>query len=111
MKKNHHSRHAINYYFLPQPSFWPIIGASGLCLLLVGIINLIHDNWFGHYFTAFGLLLLMYMIYGWFSAAINEGLEGLHSKQMDRTYTWGMVWFIASEVFFFGAFFAALFYD
>jgi cytochrome c oxidase subunit III len=37
-------------------------------------------------------------------------LEGLYSAQMDRSFRWGMIWFIFSEVMFFAAFFGALFY-
>lgn len=105
-KKPYQTRH----YFIPKPSHWPIIGSCGLFLLLTGLINVLHKNWVGHYFVAFGTLLFIYMLFGWFSAVINESIEGLHSQQMDRTYRWGMFWFIASEVAFFGAFFGALFY-
>src|SRR5262249_55924382 len=47
---------------------------------------------------------------GWFGNVINESLKGLHSEQMDRTYRWGMLWFIVSEIALFGVFFLALFY-
>lgn len=97
-------------YFIPQPSRWPIMGTCGLFLMLVGIINIIHTNWYGNYFLAFGMILFVYMLFGWFSAVINESLDGLHSKQMERTYRWGMLWFISSEAAFFGAFFGTLFY-
>ncbi len=97
-------------YFLPAPSHWPLIGSLSLFLLLIGIINIIHDNWYGHYFFMGGAILLVYMMVGWFSAVIDESIHDLHSPQMDRTYRWGMVWFIASEVAFFGIFFGALFY-
>jgi cytochrome c oxidase subunit 3 len=49
-------------------------------------------------------------MFGWFSAVIDESLLGLHSQKMDRSYRYGMIWFIASEVAFFGIFFFALFY-
>lgn len=107
MKKVYHK---IRGYFIAKPSQWPILGSSSLFLILVGAINVIHDNWFGHYFLAFGALLFIYMLHGWFSAVINESTHGMHNKQMDRTYRWGMFWFIASEVAFFGAFFGTLFY-
>lgn len=97
-------------YFIPQPSHWPILGSCGLFLILAGAINIIHANWFGHYMLAFGILLFIYMLYGWFSTVINESMHGLYSQQMDRSYRWGMFWFIASEVAFFAAFFGALFY-
>lgn len=99
------------HYFLPQPSGWPIIGTGGIFFILTGIINIIHSNWYGSFMLFFGTILLVYMLYGWFSTVIEESLQGLYNKQIDRTYRWGMVWFIASEVAFFGAFFGALFYS
>jgi len=97
-------------YFIAAPSYWPLIGSFGLFFLLTGIINLIHTNWYGHYLFMIGAVLLAYMMFGWFSAVIDESMHGLHSRQMDRTYRWGMAWFIFSEVAFFGIFFGALFY-
>src|SRR5690606_8100895 len=41
---------------------------------------------------------------------IRESRSGLYSAQMDRSFRWGMSWFIFSEVMFFAAFFGALFY-
>lgn len=100
----------VSYYFIPKPSGWPIIGSIGLFLLVIGIINIIHGNWYGHYLFFSGALLLAYMMLGWFGTVIHESLAGLHSHKMDKTYRWGMFWFIASEVAFFGIFFGALFY-
>lgn len=100
----------IKHYFLPAPSYWPILGSISLFLTLVGIINIVHDNWYGHYLLTTGLIFLIYMLFGWFHVVIDESLAGLHSPQMDRTYRWAMFWFIFSEVAFFGIFFGALFY-
>lgn len=97
-------------YFLPTPSQWPILGAVGLFFLLIGFVNIIHDNWYGHYFFMGGAVLVAYMMFGWFHEVINESMQGLHSAKMDRTYRYGMAWFIFSEVAFFGIFFGALFY-
>lgn len=97
-------------YFIATPSYWPILGSSGLFFLAIGVINIIHGNWYGHYFFMTGALLLAYMMFGWFRNVIDESLAGLYSKQMDRTYRWGMGWFIFSEVAFFGIFFGALCY-
>lgn len=108
--KNKKSFHAIRRYFIPAPSQWPILGSLSLFFILVGVINILHTNWYGHYLLAGGLILLIFMLQGWFSVVIHESTLGLHSKQMDRTYRWGMVWFIASEVAFFSAFFGVLFY-
>ncbi|MBX9713184.1 MAG: cytochrome c oxidase subunit 3, partial [Pseudomonadaceae bacterium] len=57
-----------------------------------------------------GGLFLAYMLFGWFGAVIKESRAGLYSAQMDRSFRWGMSWFIFSEVMFFAAFFGALFY-
>jgi cytochrome c oxidase subunit 3 len=57
-----------------------------------------------------GVAFIIATMVGWFGAVIKESLEGLHSHQMDRTYRYGMLWFIVSEIFLFGIFFFALFY-
>lgn len=97
-------------YFLPKPSGWPLLGSLGLFCFVLGIINIIHGNWYGHYLLMGGGLLLAFTMFGWFSAVIQESLHGLHNPKMDRTYRFGMIWFITSEVAFFGIFFIALFY-
>jgi len=53
---------------------------------------------------------MVYMLFGWFGSVIKESRSGLYSPQMDRSFRWGMSWFIFSEVMFFAAFFGALFY-
>ena len=55
-------------------------------------------------------MLIAYMMFGWFGAVVREGRAGLYSAQMDRSFRWGMSWFIFSEVMFFLAFFGVLFY-
>jgi cytochrome c oxidase subunit 3 len=51
------------------------------------------------------------MLFGWFGTVIAETRAGLlQDPQVDRSFRWGMVWFIFSEVMFFAAFFGALFY-
>jgi cytochrome c oxidase subunit 3 len=57
-----------------------------------------------------GSAIMVYMLFGWFGTVIKESRSGLYSPQMDRSFRWGMSWFIFSEVMFFAAFFGALFY-
>jgi cytochrome c oxidase subunit 3 len=98
-------------YYLPSPNSWPLKASIGLICLLGGGANWLHNSWFGPYLCGFGLLMLFYVAYGWFGTAIRENRAGLTlSPQVDRSFRWGMCWFIFSEVMFFGAFFAALFY-
>jgi len=102
--------HPPSHYYVPAQSHWPIIGSIGLCITAVGIINIVHEQPYGFYVFFAGALILAYMIFGWFSSIIRESQQGLYSGQLDRSFRWGMAWFIFSEIMFFAAFFGALFY-
>lgn len=104
------AHHQEGGYYLPQPTYWPIMGSIGLFILLIGAANWIHQNFFGPYLFFTGALILFYMMFGWFGQVIKENQAGLYNEQVDRSFRLGMVWFIFSEVCFFGAFFGALFY-
>lgn len=98
-------------YYLPSPSSWPLKGSIALICIVVGAANWMHNVSFGPYLLFFGFLMLFYIIYGWFGTVIRENRAGLlENRQVDRSFRWGMCWFIFSEVMFFGAFFGALFY-
>ncbi|MDM8348934.1 cytochrome c oxidase subunit 3 [Pseudomonas sp. sp1636] len=103
-------------YYVPAQSKWPIIATLGLLTTVYGL-----GTWFndlkaeradsnGPLIFFVGGLFLAYMLFGWFGAVIKEGRSGLYSAQMDRSFRWGMSWFIFSEVMFFAAFFGVLFY-
>lgn len=100
----------VNYYFIADPSFWPILGSIGLFTTVIGLVQILHGGAVGPYLMVLGMGMLLTTMTGWFGAVIKESLAGLHSHQMDRTYRWGMFWFIVSELFLFGIFFGALFY-
>lgn len=100
----------VKYYFIADPSFWPLVGCFGLFFSVFGLVQILHDNTYGALILAVGLGLLITTMFGWFGRVIHESLSGLHSEQMDRTYRWGMLWFIVSEVALFTVFFLALFY-
>lgn len=103
--------HTNNQYYLPGPSSWPIKGCIALFTAFVGGANWLHGEWFGPYLTALGMALLIYLAYGWFGTVVKEDRQGLlASPRMDRSYRLSVMWFIFSEVAFFSAFFAALFY-
>lgn len=98
-------------YYLPAPSSWPLKGSIALISIVIGAANWMHGENFGPYLLALGFLALFYMMFGWFGTVINENRQGLlHDSQVNRSFRWGMCWFIFSEVMFFGAFFGALFY-
>lgn len=100
----------VDYYYVADPSFWPIIGSIGIFSLVFGLVQVLHGGILGPYIMAFGLGVILLTMFGWFGHVIKESIGGLHSVQMDRTYRWGMMWFIVSEIFLFGIFFGALFY-
>ncbi|KJH79156.1 cytochrome c oxidase subunit 3 [Stutzerimonas stutzeri] len=103
-------------YYVPAQSKWPIIATVALLITVFGL-----GTWFndlkadraesnGPLIFFVGALLIAYMMFGWFGAVVREGRAGLYSAQMDRSFRWGMSWFIFSEVMFFLAFFGVLFY-
>lgn len=98
-------------YYVPKPSHWPLVGSIGLTTLLVGAGSWLHADWYGPYIFLLGFLILIFMMCGWFGQVIYENQRGVYDLQVDRSFRWGMCWFIFSEVCFFGAFFGALFFS
>lgn len=101
-------------YYVPHDSKYPIWTAFSLILVMSGLGYLLNqlkaDESVTPVVPIAGFLLLAVTLYFWFSKVIRESDEGLPSRQMNRSYVWGMGWFIFSEVMFFAAFFGALFY-
>src|SRR5690554_3599400 len=103
-------------YYVPEQSKWPIIATVGLGVMLYGAASIMvasnQGESTGSAWMIFwaGILVMIYMLFGWFGSVIKESRSGLYSPQMDRSFRWGMSWFIFSEVMFFAAFFGALFY-
>lgn len=114
MASSHHS--SPPSYYVPEQSKWPIIGSIGLFLTLGGAATIMvrsgagQDTGTAWFMFLAGALVMAYMLYGWFGNVVRESMAGLYSDQMDRSFRWGMAWFIFSEVMFFSAFFGALFY-
>lgn len=100
----------VDYYFIAEPSHWPLVGSIGIFSTVLGFVQILHGGSLGIYILLAGLATILFTMFGWFGAVIKESVNGLHSKQMDKTYRWGMLWFIVSEVALFAIFFIALFY-
>jgi len=98
------------HYYIPDPSPWPIIGMISLLITLFGGALAINGVGTGNYIVMAGLLLFAVLLYGWFRDVVDENLSDRYNRQVDRSFRMGMFWFIASEVFFFLAFFGSLFY-
>ncbi|NDH09588.1 MAG: cytochrome c oxidase subunit 3 [Gammaproteobacteria bacterium] len=98
-------------YYVPKPSHWPLIACIGLFTTLVGAASCFHVEWYGPYVFFTGFAILIYMMFGWFGQVVYENNRGKYDLQVDHSFRLGMMWFIFSEVCFFGAFFSALFYS
>lgn len=102
-------------YYVPAQSYWPIVGAVGLFCIAFGAGGYVNDvtkgvSGYSGYLLLAGIAIIIFMLVGWFRNVIDESMNGMYSKQMDRSFKQGMSWFIFSEVMFFGAFFGALLY-
>lgn len=87
-------------YYVPDQSAWPIIGALALLFLAFGSLNL--DKHWGLIAFVFGIASLVFMLTGWLWNVSKESAAGLYNQQMDKTFRWGMLWFLISELFLFG---------
>ena len=96
-------------YYVPQPSHWPLVGSIALTTILTGAANWMHHEWYGPYVFSLGFFILIAMFLGWFGQVVYENQKGHYNLQVDKSFRWGMCWFIFSEVCFFGGFFGALF--
>ena len=102
--------HADNRYYVPHDSHWPIVGAVGLLLLMVGVSVWLNGSAPGFWVMMAGVAVIVFMVAGWFADVIGESIGGKYNVQVDKSFRQGMFWFIFSEVMFFLAFFGALFY-
>ncbi len=116
------AEHNSSKYYVPEGSPWPICGSVGLFMVAIGAANFIQQttdfgqntlrssgNW-GHYLLIAGVLWLIATMFFWWRDTIRESITGLHNAQLGNSYRQGMIWFIFSEVMFFGILFGAMFY-
>ena len=98
------------YYFVPAPSQYPVLSATGLLFVIFGAAQWVNGHGWGAYLLFFGLAMWLSVLFQWFRTAVGESEGGLYSDRIDVSFRWSMSWFIFSEVMFFGAFFGALFW-
>src|SRR5690606_7298095 len=94
----------------PHHSAWPLVGSVGLFTTVLGVASWMNGLDWGQWVFYAGLAVMIYMLFGWFGSVIRESVAGLYNRQVGGSFRMGMIWFIFSEVMFFGAFFGALFY-
>ena len=95
-------------YHLVDPSPWPLVGALGGLMVVVGIILAAH---YGDYILlAIGAVTVFITMFFWWRDVIRESrTPGLHTPVVRLGLRYGMMFFITSEVMFFVAFFWAFF--
>jgi cytochrome c oxidase subunit III len=97
-------------YYVPHGTRWPILGSIGLFMIVAGAALMLNQSSVGRFVSLLGVAVLLVMLFGWFGTVIRESEHGAYNAQVDRSFRWGMSWFIFSEVVFFGVFFGTLFY-
>jgi len=104
------AHHADDHYYVPHGTRWPIIGSLGMITMMASAAYWVNGSSTAPWTFMLGLMIMVYMLFGWFGEVIRESEAGLYNAQVDTSFRMGMMWFIASEVMFFAAFFGALFY-
>ncbi len=99
-----------NGYFVPGPSPFPVLAATGLIMMAFGAGFWFNEVPHGQWLLLAGFVWLVVTMYNWFGRAISESEGGMHNHAVDTSFRWSMSWFIFSEVMFFASFFGALYY-
>ena len=102
-------------YHLVDPSPWPIIGSISAFVMAVGLVMTMKAMTLGGlrigpYIFGAGVLGVLYTMLNWWRTVIREAtFEGHHTRVVQLHHRYGMIFFIASEVMFFVAWFWAFF--
>ena len=71
-------------YHILDPSIWPFLGALGGFTMLFGSVLFFHDK--GPAMLIIGLLLVLYVMYGWWSDVVRESRAGDHKPVVQLTW-------------------------
>jgi len=96
------------YHILP-PSLWPFAGSMAALFLTGGGVMWMHENPYGKFVFAFGLIGVLAVMFSWWRDVVHESRAGDHTPIVQLHLRYGMILFIASEVMFFVAWFWAYF--
>ena len=109
--EKHHDYHLVN------PSPWPVVAASAVFIMAVGLIVWMRSMGGGEglfglrgpWTFAVGFAGVAITVFFWWRDVISEGVHGDHTPIVQLHFRYGMILFIASEVMFFVAWFWAYF--
>nr|YP_010946822.1 cytochrome c oxidase subunit III [Rhabdoblatta atra]WGO57579.1 cytochrome c oxidase subunit III [Rhabdoblatta atra] len=97
-------------FHLVDKSPWPLTGALGALIMMVGLIKWFHL--YNNQLMFIGMTIMIFTMIQWWRDIVREGTyQGLHTKFVTKGLRWGMILFIISEVFFFISFFWAFFHS
>nr|ALO76987.1 cytochrome c oxidase subunit 3 [Sternolophus sp. STE01] len=104
------STHKNHPFHLVDVSPWPLTGALGAMITMIGLIKWFH--FYNNNLFILGTIITMLIMYQWWRDVTREGtFQGLHTYNVTMGLRWGMILFITSEVFFFVSFFWGFFHS
>nr|QNP09758.1 cytochrome c oxidase subunit 3 [Ochthebius sp. IBE<ESP> AN76] len=104
------SMHKNHPFHLVDVSPWPLMGAMGAMITMIGLIKWFH--FFNNNLFLLGMLITMLIMYQWWRDISRESTyQGLHTFNVTLGLRWGMILFITSEIFFFLSFFWGFFHS
>nr|QNV11769.1 cytochrome c oxidase subunit III [Hydrobius fuscipes] len=104
------STHKNHPFHLVDVSPWPLTGALGAMITMIGLIKWFH--FYNNNLFILGTIITMLIMYQWWRDISREGtFQGLHTYNVTMGLRWGMILFITSEVFFFISFFWGFFHS
>nr|AIY62119.1 cytochrome c oxidase subunit 3 [Termitogeton planus]URH16611.1 cytochrome c oxidase subunit III [Termitogeton planus] len=97
-------------FHMVNKSPWPLTGAAGAAITLMGMIMWFHQ--YNNSLIMMGTAITILTMIQWWRDIAREGTyQGLHTKTVTTGLRWGMILFITSEVLFFVSFFWAFFHS
>jgi len=85
---------ATPYYYVPEPSRHPAMAAFGLFFVILGASQWVNDVSWGKYSLFAGLAIWLFVLFQWFSQAVQESESGQYGRKIDLSFRWSMSWFI-----------------
>jgi cytochrome c oxidase subunit 3 len=99
-------------YHLVDPSPWPILVSFSLLSLMLGAAMYLHGFTYGGYLLTLGFTLTSFGSILWFRDIISEAtFLGMHTMEVQKGLSIGVVLFIISEVFAFFSVFWGFFHS
>nr|ALO77567.1 cytochrome c oxidase subunit 3 [Lamiinae sp. GENSP02] len=104
---NLHKNHP---FHLVDVSPWPLFGALGAMVTMMGLIKWFH--FYSNNLLLMGFTITSLIMFQWWRDIVREGtFQGLHTFNVTMGLRWGMILFITSEIFFFISFFWSFFHN